>query len=316
MTGYDGFYHYLPVNDAAMRWGLYVTGAGRGVFPPNEQYPAAGHPGLYGFEWSRGRVLPEFQVILISNGHGVFESEPTGEMPVQPGSVLFLFPGVWHRYRPDRSSGWTERWISLNGELTHRLFELNVLRSEAPVRQTRATKRLANAFDQFLNRVHDDPNQNSILLSLQALSLIGTVVEHVGECDELPGGDRTVRSKDVNDELVTGALDLIWTHSHRALSVQKISDQLATSRRALERHFQQELGHTVLEEINACRLSRAKRLLRETDLGVKTVASLAGFPSEERMRVAFVQTEKTSPSAYRDKALERRKPRPGRPAKP
>jgi len=313
MAHYDGFYHYLPVSDAAMRWGLYLTGAGRGVVPAGEDYPPEGHPGLYSFEWSRGRVLPEFQIILITDGRGVFESKPTGKIPVQPGSLLFLFPGGWHRYRPDRCSGWTERWISLNGELTHRLLELQVLGPESAVCQTNAPKTLAKEFDRLLDRIHKDSNQNSILLSLRAMGLIGTVLENLLDPAELPGGQRTVRSRDVRDPLVADALELIWTHSHRALSIQKIADRLSSSRRALERHFQEELGNTVLEEINVCRLSRAKRLLRETDLSVKTVASLAGFPSEERMRIAFIHTEKTPPSAYRDKALKRRKPRQGRP---
>jgi transcriptional regulator GlxA family with amidase domain len=145
--------------------------------------------------------------------------------------------------------------------------------------------------------------------------LIGTIVENAAESRELPGEGRTVRGKDVRDDLVADALDLIWTHSHHALSVQKIADRLTTSRRALERHFRQELGHTVLDEINACRISRAKRLMRETDLGVKQVAALAGFPSEERMRVAFVQTQKMPPSTYRETALGRRMPRRKRRAK-
>jgi transcriptional regulator GlxA family with amidase domain len=55
----------------------------------------------------------------------------------------------------------------------------------------------------------------------------------------------------------------------------------------------------VLEEINACRLSRAKRLLKETDLPVKSVAHLAGFSSTERMRVLFVEREGVSPISYR-----------------
>ncbi|TWU38363.1 AraC family transcriptional regulator [Novipirellula artificiosorum] len=314
MADYDGYYHYLPVNDDVMRWGLYVTGAGRGVIPAGQDYPCEGHPGLYDFQWSRGRVLPEFQIILISEGQGIFESEPTGEVAVTSDSLLFLFPGVWHRYRPDRSTGWTERWISFHGELTHRLLELHVLRPEAAVRRARTPKMLSKAFDRLLQRIHRDANQNSILLSMQTLSLIGTVVENAAARDELPGGHRTVRSKDVRDPLVRDALDLIWTHSHRSLSVQKIADRLASSRRALERHFRQELGHTVLDEIGACRISRAKRLLRETELGVKTVALLAGFPSEERMRVSFIQVEKTSPTEYRRNSLQSRKPRPGRPA--
>ncbi len=165
-----------------------------------------------------------------------------------------------------------------------------------------------------MGRIHEAPNQNSILLSLHGLALLGTALEAVSETDELQSGSHTVRGRNVQDPLVAEVLDLIWTHSHRMLGVGQIADRLAVSRRAMERHFRNELGHTVLDEINACRLSRAKRLLRETDLGVKTVASLAGFASEERMRIAFLEAEKLAPSEYRKRALRRRKPRSGRPA--
>mgnify|MGYP001078116689 FL=1 len=67
------FYHYLPVNDNAMQWGIYITGAGRGRIPAGQTYPPTGHPSLYQFDWKRGRTLPEFQVILVTEGQvGVY----------------------------------------------------------------------------------------------------------------------------------------------------------------------------------------------------------------------------------------------------
>ena len=34
MPSPDDCYHYLPVNDAAMQWGVYVTGIGRALAGP------------------------------------------------------------------------------------------------------------------------------------------------------------------------------------------------------------------------------------------------------------------------------------------
>ena len=320
MTHCDDFYHYLPVSDMTMQWGIYVTGVGYAVIPSGQDYPPEGHPRLYDFRWQRGRVLPEFQVIYISDGRGVFESEPTGKVCIEPNSLVFLFSGEWHTYRPDRSTGWTERWISFNGELAHRLLDLQAFRTESAVRQVKNPKTLSKAFDKLLNRIHEDPNQNSILVSQQAMSLIGTSLvskqamslietnleDIIKKGKPLPSGQNNVRRKNISDPLAADALDLIWTHSHHVMSVGQIAAQLAVSRRTLERHFQRELQHTVLEEINTCRLSRAKRLLHETGLGVKAVASLAGFSSDERMRVAFVQSEDISPSEYRKETIIRR----------
>jgi AraC-like DNA-binding protein len=309
----NDFYHYLPVNDAAMRWGIYVTGAGRAAIAPGEPYPSQGHPEIYDFHWQRGRVLPEFQVILITRGRGLFESEKTDRQAIEPGSLIFLFPGVWHRYRPDESTGWHERWLSVNGELTHRLLELHVLRPELPVRKARGPRSVAKSFDRLLDRIHADPNQNSILLSLHAMELLADALESAALDERLEPGRHTVRGQGIRDPIVAEALDLIWTHSHRPFSVQRIVDRVSVSRSSLERHFHREVGHTILDEINACRLNRAKRLLRETELGVQAIATLAGFSSDERMRVNFLQAEGVAPSEYRRRAGGRRSAKRARP---
>ena len=51
MSREDTFFHYLPVNEETMSWGIYMTGAGRSVIRPGEKYPPSGHPTLYQFDW-------------------------------------------------------------------------------------------------------------------------------------------------------------------------------------------------------------------------------------------------------------------------
>ncbi len=293
------FYHYLPVNDDAMRWGLYVTGAGRGRIPAKQTYPPEGHPSLYQFDWKRGRTLPELQLILITDGRGVFESRVTQEISIEPNTLIVLFPGVWHRYRPDSSTGWQERWISLSGETTHRLMSYGLIHPEKAVRPVIDVAKLASTFDGLLDRIDTHPTENSILLSLRAMNLVAEASEQTLD-EPLPSAAQaSERSKTVSDTLVAQALDLIWTHSHRPLSVEYLAEQLPCTRRTLERRFAIEHGHPIHEEIITCRLSRARRLLRETDLPIKTVVFLAGFTSRERMRLAFQHGEKCSPDQYR-----------------
>jgi transcriptional regulator GlxA family with amidase domain len=106
----------------------------------------------------------------------------------------------------------------------------------------------------------------------------------------------------VDDPIVQKALEIIWSHNTPPLSVGDIARQLPVTRRTLDRRFVEATGRSVLEEINTCRLSRAKRLLVESDLPVKSVAHLAGFTSTERMRVLFVEREGMSPTVYRSRA--------------
>jgi AraC-like DNA-binding protein len=298
----ENFYHYLPVSDLAMQWGSYLTGVGLCTIAPGESYPPRVHPSLYDFEWNQGRTLPEFQTLLITEGRGEFESRETGLVPVEAGSVMVLFPGVWHRYRPDPATGWTERWISYNGEIIQRLRRLKLLRPDYAVQKVVEAERIKASYDRLLEHIQAHTTQNSIVLSMRCIALLADVLEQIGGKPSLLGEHAKSVLEGIDDPVVAQALKLIWTHSHRELSVEQIARELPVSRRTVERRFQIATGRTVIEEITRCRLSRAKRLLAETDLPVKNVAHLSGFPSEEQMRIVFRQIEKSAPSDYRHKA--------------
>jgi AraC-like DNA-binding protein len=297
----NDFYHYLPVDDTVIQWGLYLTGAGIATVSAGVDYPPKGHPGVYEFRWDIGRTLPEFQILVITDGHGIFESEQTGKIAIEPDTVMILFPGVWHRYRPDKQTGWTERWISLNGTIPHYLTDQRYLSPDRAICQIDEPTQLLAAFDSILDSVDKKPTDNTLLTSLNAMPLITEVIEKTGG-NVSPDAclhDKNITATD--DPLVASALDMIWTHSHRAISVGYLLSQLPTTRRTLERRFKKACGRSINDEIIQCRLSRATRLLRETHLPVKTVAYLSGFGHPEKMRYAFENNLGQTPSNFRGK---------------
>jgi AraC-like DNA-binding protein len=306
MSREDAFFRYFPVNEETMSWGIYVTGAGRSVVHPGEKYPPSGHPTLYHFDWLRGRTLPEFQLMLITGGAGEFESEATGQVRIEHSGAILIFPGVWHRYRPHPTVGWTERWFSFNGEMLQRMFDIGLFGPSDAVTMPRDVDRLAEQFDEMLDRAQDRSG-GAQMLAFQALRIISDVVaQRVEDAVESGAVPQCRSAAHRDDPVVQRALEIIWTHSPCPMSVSDIARQLPVTRRTLDRRFVEATGHSVLEEINACRLSRAKRLLTETDLPVKSVAHLAGFNSTERMRVVFVEREGISPTDYRKRKAQLR----------
>jgi AraC-like DNA-binding protein len=280
-----------------MLWGAYVTGVGRSRVLERGTYPAPGHPPMYNFRWHRGRTLPEYALVIVTQGSGLFESRESGPITIPVNSLTVLFPGVWHRYKP-ANTGWVERYITFNGELVHRLFEHHRLTPSIPVLRLRNIGTLLTAFDRFYAGVCRSPAAQSIELSLRAMTILSSAVERARP-PESKVKPSTLNQPAVQDTLVASAIDMIWTRSHRPLSVEQIAEELGVSRRTIERRMRTIVGRSVLEEIHACRLSRAKRLLRETDLAVKTVAFLSGFGSVERLRLGMLKSEKCAPGHFR-----------------
>ncbi|MEI9997952.1 MAG: AraC family ligand binding domain-containing protein [Verrucomicrobiota bacterium] len=106
MAALRNYFDYFPVAPKLKAWGLYATGFGAVHVPPGAPYPPPGHPGRHAFDWERGRVLGEYQIVYLHKGRGAFESARTKRRPLRAGMAFLLFPGVWHRYRPDPRTGW------------------------------------------------------------------------------------------------------------------------------------------------------------------------------------------------------------------
>ena len=116
-TSDQEFFQYFPIAERDREWGLYVTGVGSTSVPPNYQsYPKSVHPDYYMLSWKNGRVLHEYQALYQLRGPGKFESKMAGTQKIEPGTLMLLFPGEWHRYRPAPDSGWDEYWVSFAGD--------------------------------------------------------------------------------------------------------------------------------------------------------------------------------------------------------
>ncbi|QHJ00666.1 helix-turn-helix domain-containing protein [Xylophilus rhododendri] len=94
-----------------------------------------------------------------------------------------------------------------------------------------------------------------------------------------------------------------WTLAHldEALSPAQLADRAAMSERNFRRVFLQETGQSPSEFIETARLERARRLLEESDLPLKTVAARVGLRSEQPLRHLFVRRLGITPQAYRDR---------------
>ena len=290
-------FRYLPISPRTRSWGLFVTGGGHIEIPPHGTHPPQGHPNLYEFTWQRGRVLPEYQVILLAGGTGVFESDGTDLRTLQAGQVVLLFPGVWHRYRPDHETGWSSYWIGLGGQFVENLAEQGFLSPDRPVLAVQDLETLTDAFRRFHDNVTRDSVDNPLMLSAQAAEILALVCAPQG--DDVAEPSTEPFQEIVHDRLVAEALRIIWSRDDSALNVADVAALLPVSRRSLERRFQQVLGRTVLGEITRCRVERVKRLLEETDMPLKQLAKLVGFSSPETLAKAFQRQLGQTPTAYR-----------------
>lgn len=293
------YFRYIPVRPRDVCWGLYVTAAGSTSIPPGAPYPPPGHPKPYRFSWTEGRTIPDYMVSYVVRGEGVFESEATGVRPIVPETCFMVLPGQWHRYRPLREVGWDSYWVSFRGENMDRLISHGFFSPDHAVLSVGSDKLVPTVFERLVSRLQHQPSGFPHLIAADTLEILAAVLSAAKpESEELVlQGPLTVKT--VTDPIVADAVRLIWGTSGQAINVDEIAGQLPVTRRSLERRFRKELGVSVHEEIDRCRMDRAVRLLEHTELLIKNIAVAAGFPSLDAMGDAFRRSKGVSPSEYR-----------------
>jgi AraC-like DNA-binding protein len=103
----------------------------------------------------------------------------------------------------------------------------------------------------------------------------------------------------LHDPCVGPALFALHSDPARRWTVSDLATESACSRSVLDERFRRQLGMPPMRYLAEWRLRLAADLLRETSLGVATVASRVGYESEEAFNRAFKRMTGQSPGRWR-----------------
>ena len=101
------------------------------------------------------------------------------------------------------------------------------------------------------------------------------------------------------------AVKYVRENACKQITVQQVADDLAVSRRSLERKFKEAFNRTPLEEIQRIRLVKVRELLLKTDLTMPRIAAQSGFGTPEYMATAFKAKFGITPLKYRSQVRAR-----------
>ena len=110
------------------------------------------------------------------------------------------------------------------------------------------------------------------------------------------GSTRVFRRKDAE---VADALERIWAPDGVFLNAKDVLSGFSCSRRNAEIRFRLMTGRSVLQELAAARLQRAKKLLAETSLQISEVAANCGYRFTTHFRKLFRAETGMNPLAWR-----------------
>ena len=285
------FFKYFPVSREEQKWGIWVLNSGCTQIPPRMNYPNTDHPSPYDFEWKNGRVLQEYQLVYITQGTGVFESDKAGLKQVKAGSVVLLFPHERHRYRPDWNTGWNEFWIGFDGEIVQNLVSAGFFKPEAPVCDLGYNERIMGIFDEIIEKSKEEKPGFQGILSGAALHLLGQI-------------SSAVQQKDIaDDENLTTLIDkarlIFRTNIESKISPEDIARELNVGYSYFRKAFKAYVGIPPGQYLIQLRIQKAKELLAGSNRSIKQVAIDLNFDSSFYFSKLFKEKTGISPARYR-----------------
>ena len=289
MTNY---YTYLPVSPEDEQWGLCVLNTGCTHIEPSSAYPFKTHPTHHYFNWNRGRVLDEYQIIYITRGQGIFESNSCQQYVVKAGTIIILFPGERHRYKPSPETGWDEYWIGIKGEIIDKLIARSFFTPENPCFYVGFNESIFNIFSGIIDKTKLDHPGCQPLISGAAFHLMGSFYA--------VSRQQSAQLED-KDMVVNKAKLLFRSHAEDAFSPEKAAEELQVGYSWFRKVFKSQTGFSPGEYFMQIKMEKARELLGGTRLSIKEIAYQLTFDSSHYFCKVFKERSGLTPTEYREK---------------
>ena len=285
----NSYRKYLMIFEQDQKWGFYVNDLGSSVIEKDELYPRKGHPNTHMFTWEKGRVLNEFHFVLITNGEGIFESNETGTKKISDGDGILLFPGIWHRYKPLKKTGWTERWVGFSGSIARQFISNGFFNPHQPVISKCKNETILNYFDSLFKLFNDEPFGYQRLASGICMQLMAEIYNTLKVSD----------NEDTLNSMVSHTKHLMYEKINESIDLKKVAADLGVSYSKFRIDFKKQTGTSPLQYHLLLKIEKAKELLVRTDQTQKSIAYSLGFDTDHYFNRLFKQKTGLTPRQYR-----------------
>jgi AraC-like DNA-binding protein len=289
----EGFYRNFPVSERDRKWGFYVTTIGASRIAPHAPYPAITHTRTYHYTPSQTRVLQEFQIAYISRGTGALETQASGRVRIEAGSVYMLFPGIRHCEKPNPETGWNEHWIGFDGEVARRVVARQFFSPKTPIIKVRHEETILALFTDAVGAVKTNQPALQQILAGITLHILGLL--YSDQHSQLSSDDHSMA-------VIHGAVNRMREHLESPIDLDQLAREFGQSYTSFRHKFAHHTGLSPHQYLLELRLARARTLLAETTLTTKEIAHQSGFEDEHYFCRFFHNKTGATPSEWRKRS--------------
>jgi AraC-like DNA-binding protein len=291
---YENKLFYLSIGGNDEDWGIVVTTVGCQTILPCTHYPPAQHPDTHHFTPEKGRIFNEYQLVYITKGQGWFSSQSVKKkQKVTVGTMILLFPGEWHSYEPDTSTGWNEYWVGFRGMHIDNRVKNGFFSKEEPLYYIGVNSSIVGLYEDIIRIARKEKTGYQQMISSIVLSILGTVY--------YKNKNRQYTDTYIVDK-INEARNIIKNNIEGALSQEDIAKRLGLGYSWYRRMFKEYTGVSPAQYQLQQKLMKVKELLTTTDKNISEIAYSLHFENVCQFSTFFKKKEGITPSEFRKRA--------------
>jgi len=294
----NNFYKYLPVSKDDENWGLTVLNTGCTHIEAAHDYPYKNHPSHHNFNWKSWRRLEEYQVIYITNGQGIFESESFSQAKVKAGTLIILFPNEKHRYKPDSNTGWDEYWVGVKGAIIDNLLSAGYLSPDNPCHYIGFNDGIISLYNLIIEKTKQERSGYQPLIS-------GIFLHLLGNCHSII--KQSIVENSEEEAIIDRARLLFRSNINSAYSPEQAAQDLNVGYSWFRKRFKNYTGLSPGQYYLQLKIEKAKDFLTNSNMRIKEISIELNFDSTLYFSKIFKEKTSFNPTDYRNRTRDIKK---------
>lgn len=236
---------------------------------------------------SRNR-LDSYLFFIVLDGTGtLFYSNKTYNL--KKGSCVFIDCNNKYSHTSDN---WTIEWVHFNGTNIKEIYDKYIERNGSDVFESNNF----STYETLLNEIHLLSNSNDYVRDMNIFNKLTNLLS-------LIMSETIYESKDKNKNIynISSIKEYVDDNYLNNISLDNISNKFFINKFYLTRLFKNTYGITINSYISNKRITKAKELLRYSDLSIENISKECGINDSNYFSRLFKQVEGITAKEYKSK---------------
>jgi len=211
---------------------------------------------------------------------------------LEKGQGFMIWPSQRNSYFADEKFPWKYGWVEFNGIRAQELVTQSGLTFNHPVYISKDSKEKEKMKDELTWIINSKNSSSNALIGHLHLFLDALINSSSRQKKQNAGSMHEMYTNEV--------VNFIQYNYHRNIGVEEIASHCKLDRSYLGKIFKSVLNTTPHDFLIQCRLSRACELMKTTDLTIKEISSMVGYPYQFSFSRIFRKIMNQSPKEWRN----------------